>query len=341
MRQRKQAEVGSLDSLLDTMTNVVGILVVVVAVTQINVADTVRQIMLLQNLRGLELQTAKEAYKQQQRIEAKLDKISEHWGSLDSYMVMPDNITSEDIKRLIPDLEFVAEDPSILPDRRDIPTLTKVMELEIQLAELQRVLELHKSALDFHHVGEAEEPAKVTLPDLRPVNGLKPIFFMCREHTVYPFDLDGLVEIFEDQVRKLLEQPVGVLEIKRADFPRLELHFANRTVGDSWIRMRLKNLKDTLLLSFEPRQSQQGQTLNRLDDPTLPFLRRLRAADPQKVFVRFLVWGDSFREYLKAREMAEEAGLKAGWVPYSQDEPLMIQIRGEGQSRRNAEEVID
>ena len=44
MRPRKKVASGSLDSLLDTMTNVVGILVILLAVTQMGVAQALERI---------------------------------------------------------------------------------------------------------------------------------------------------------------------------------------------------------------------------------------------------------------------------------------------------------
>ena len=44
MRPRRKKALGSLDSLLDTMTNVVGILVILLAVTQLGVGDAVKRI---------------------------------------------------------------------------------------------------------------------------------------------------------------------------------------------------------------------------------------------------------------------------------------------------------
>ena len=44
MRRAKKQSGASLDSLLDTMTNVVGILVILLTVTQLGVSDAVRRI---------------------------------------------------------------------------------------------------------------------------------------------------------------------------------------------------------------------------------------------------------------------------------------------------------
>jgi len=44
-RRRRQSDDGNLDSLLDTMTNVVGILIILMAMTQIGVGDAVQRIL--------------------------------------------------------------------------------------------------------------------------------------------------------------------------------------------------------------------------------------------------------------------------------------------------------
>jgi len=230
MRKRRPEAMGSLDSLLDTMTNAVGILIVVVAVTQLNVADTVRQIQALANLKSLQVEAAKEALKERHRMEKLIDRISMYWGSLDTYMVLPEGVTVEDIKRLIPDLEMVAEDPSVLPPRNDVPLLTEVMQAEIQVAEAQKKLDEQKAAMDYRE-RQSKPIRDLSLPVVRSVNNLRPLIFFCRNGNIYPFDADGLVKIFNNAVREHLEITTPRLEIQTADFPRLELHFATNVIG--------------------------------------------------------------------------------------------------------------
>ncbi len=340
MRKKRPEAVGSLDSLLDTMTNAVGILIVIVAVTQLNVAETVRQIQALANLKSLQVEAAKEALKEQQRIQKLIDRISSYWGSLDTYMILPEGITVEDIKRLIPDLEMVAEDPSVLPPRSDVPLLTQVMEAEVQVMEAQKKLDEQKAALDYRD-RQAKPIRDLTLPVLQPVVNLQPLIFFCRGGAIYPFDADGLVKIFNDTVRELLGIVTPRLEIQTADFPRLELHFATHVVGNEYIRIRVKNLKDSLLLTFEPLSPRQGETDQQLERGESLYARMIRGVDARRTFVQYHVWGDSFYVYVQARDMAEEAGLRARWIPYAAGEAMQIHVRGEGVETGSDRETVD
>ncbi|NLX21331.1 MAG: hypothetical protein GXY55_06610 [Phycisphaerae bacterium] len=340
MRKRRPEAMGSLDSLLDTMTNAVGILIVVVAVTQLNVADTVRQIQALANLKSLQVEAAKEALKERHRMEKLIDRISMYWGSLDTYMVLPEGVTVEDIKRLIPDLEMVAEDPSVLPPRNDVPLLTEVMQAEIQVAEAQKKLDEQKAAMDYRE-RQSKPIRDLSLPVVRSVNNLRPLIFFCRNGNIYPFDADGLVKIFNNAVREHLEITTPRLEIQTADFPRLELHFATNVIGNDYIRIRLRNMKDSLLLTFEPLSSRQGETEERIGEANSLYTRMIRGADAKRVFIQYHVWGDSFLTYMRARDMAEEAGLRARWIPYATGEPMQIQVRGEGMDAGRGGETVD
>ena len=59
------------------------------------------------------------------------------------------------------------------------------------------------------------------------------------------------------------------------------------------------------------------------------FRRSLAQLDPDRHYLTFLVWGDSFEPYLEARRVAEDAGFAVGW------EALGVQHQLEARPGRN------
>jgi hypothetical protein len=52
--------------------------------------------------------------------------------------------------------------------------------------------------------------------------------------------------------------------------------------------------------------------------------------DPRRTFFQFYVWDDSFDVYLKARELANEAGYSAGWDALDRNEPIHRDLLSQG-----------
>lgn len=329
MRRRTGSETGSLDSLTDTMTNVVGILIVVVAVAQLNVVETVQRIKALELMKDVPKEVAIEALREKERLEVLLSKIKAVYGSLVSYHI-PENMTVEDIKRLIPNLQMVAEDPTVLPPRSHVPILEKVIEMEVELGNAQNELELRKAMLDARY--KDAQAAEITLPERRGPGQRQPVFFICRDGVIYPFNARQLNELLQNTIRSVLNVNGPNLMVAPQDFPRLELHFDSQVVGDDYTRLRLKNLQDSLLLVFEPQTNikQLGEQAGQLVTDGSAYAKALKQIDPRRQFIQFHVWGDSFPVYIQARKMADAAGIAAGWEPYANGEPLQHRITGEG-----------
>jgi len=352
-RRRKTESGGSLDSLLDTMTNVVGILVIVLAVTQLGVSDAVNRI------RGLDIDVLdvtpevleaakKEAQKLQQMLEefrAKADDSAEQ--SFDQL------VTLQRIRAAIEELQKAREhrQKAAALDRKKIERQVEqyrqeVKKLQQQYVEREQELERLKGILQQTPEPPGPPPKFVYLPNPRPApKGAKPVLFICKNGRVAPFDLDELRKEAEKAGRFAagLRTPKArrgttirkgrpaqgkpEQEEKRVvDCEKVVAHFKRRIVGDRHWRIKLRMEKGKLFMLFEPGR-EKGETADRLKRPRSRFERFVRALDKEKFYGRFLVWSDSFDTYLEARRIAQEAGLLAGWVPYDANYQYKVELK--------------
>jgi hypothetical protein len=60
-----------------------------------------------------------------------------------------------------------------------------------------------------------------------------------------------------------------------------------------------------------------GEKAEEIARPASQFNRWIRGLNPQKQYIDFRVFSDSFDNYLEARNEAAAKGLLAGWTPYA------------------------
>ena len=82
MLNRKPINVMSLDSLLDTMTNVVGILIILLVVTQLNVGDAVRRIKAAAHSDSVPEQVLLQTREEYDSVKLRLEEMKKQWNEL-------------------------------------------------------------------------------------------------------------------------------------------------------------------------------------------------------------------------------------------------------------------
>ncbi|MCM2372050.1 coiled-coil domain-containing protein [Aporhodopirellula aestuarii] len=328
---------GGLDSLLDTMTNVVGILVLVLIVTQISVADVVTK---LTTENQIDDETLAELT---QQLVARRQEQDE----LKRVLIDPLNIDPEQQRR---ELELkrdllerrrkelakkqeeknqyamkIEADREQAEKNRKLVADTKAQrdELQVELAQsLERKAEL-QAKLDSTPKTAAPADIEVSIPNPRPApSGAKQLVLICAHNELYPLRLDDFRERAEAQARhiiarfKLDRDPAAGIDPKRFteywerlsdkdEFFDVEYFVA----GERFPRLR-----------FIPRPddgASEKEIVNprsRIRSPKL-----LGAINPEKMYARFFVLPDSFGVYVTARRFFSEAGVLAGWEPQPED----------------------
>jgi hypothetical protein len=312
----------SLDSLLDTMTNVVAILVIMLIVTQLGVSDAVKRIA---KTKPVDLQKLAE---QKQELAER----SEEFASLQQQIAVASDISPEqlelqlrNVKKEIDAAQVVLNESAqkkqslLLLDAaqkqqeekaRDVEELTK--EIAVRLADIQKV----EAQLEETPLREAPAAKVVNLPNPRPApQGSRPFLFLVRDEQVFPVDVDG----FRQRAKEQAAQIIRTAKLDRdpeagIDAARFVELFNKKKLFDDYFEVTVAAKGSAPYLVFKPR-ADKGESLKSLTRPRSLYQRFLQTLDPSKWYASFLVWPDSFETYLTARAVAAEIGLSAGWAP--------------------------
>lgn len=341
-RRRKSSgdSSASLDSLLDTMTNVVGILVIVLVVTQLGVRDAVDRI--TKDVSEDDVKAAKAEIASAEKASKESER--QHAALLSQVRLLSQD---RDDKQLAKELEVL--EGQLRWKRDDLNKILAKRESE-KAAHQKQVDEARKIAEKFRkqqeelnaHVVAAQEkeaslramldktpmrkvlPTKVVnLPNPRKApEGATAMYIICRDGKLYPWDREKI----RTEARKRAEWLVttGKVEVNPKtgiDPKRMIPLFDKFRLNDNWFLLKLKANGRQPRLVFE-RKRNAGYDISDIENPRGPYVRILKSIDPKKHYLRFVVWTDSYDVYLVARRIAGENGLLAGWdISSSAGEP--------------------
>ncbi|QDU61470.1 hypothetical protein Pan216_23300 [Planctomycetes bacterium Pan216] len=321
MARRNNAGGGgaSLDSLLDTMTNVVGILVIMLVVTQLGVSDAVKRIKgFVDEITPDQLASAQSESERLKEMlaELKIDLEEAETDTADERVDLKDSQKLiEELKKDLAALKNISVDPNAI--QKDVDKhQDQVAKLEKQINERQSKLASLKARLAKTPArGPDPEGKIVNLPDPRPApKGASSVTFVCQGNRLMPLDSSKLRE---DTIELIGKAQRSLMKNNKIDCDKLVELFDRRAVTDTFFRVKMKIVGGLPYMVFEHREN-RGDPLDNISKSTSVFQRRLRKIDPRKQYLRFLVWSDSYEAYLAAREVAAEKGFAAGWVPYEE-----------------------
>ena len=324
MKRRKTDDDVSLDSLLDTMTNVVGILLIVLVVTQLGVGEAVKRIG--ESIDPDAMDKARQALDAAMARRAQLAAIDDarRKGS-----IVDVDAELEKVNRQIErDQSALADTRRQMQQQRDAAKKMQADREELlrRQAELRKKIEAalaQKARLEARLEEMPQRPAEelpakvVNLPNPRPApKGAKPVQILCREGKLYPLDVEGLRAAAQQRAAEIVQR----LRLDRdpekgIDAERFLTAFNARKPLNDYFRVSIivKNQRQPWLV-FERREG-RGHPARILGRRTSAYQKGLRTLDPTRFFAQFLVWSDSFETYLEARRVATDYGLLAGWSP--------------------------
>jgi hypothetical protein len=345
---------GGLDSLLDTMTNIVGILVIVLVVTQLGVGDAVRRIT---DAVQIDAQQLAQAQKE-------LDAAREERDNLLAAMAdEPLANQMEDVERRLQELQQqIEEQEKILADLQQQRQIREdelkaqmqivadtqeqrqaVEQLREQLAELDQQWQENDQRLEQLQAMLAKTPKQtpppareITLPDPRPApEGVERLTMICANNKVYLLPPGPVLE----QIRlRAQEQAFVVAKRQYRTFnplagegvERFLEEFNHRPIQDSnrHFDIHMINSGGTPRLRFVPREV-AGEDERIVSAPRSRFQNVLRAIDPNRYYIRFEVCADSFDIYVTTRRIVSDMNLLAGWEPRSEDWTYTTNLGGE------------
>jgi hypothetical protein len=302
----------NLDPLVDTLSNVVGILIIVVALTQIQMGEALSRVAAIDFLRLRE-----------ERVLAAVPAVFGELETRRDALLRRTDVGVEDaidLARKI--LDALSALPAATRDERSLENLIE------DVSSSQQALSESLAARDRRegYAGRLQRVPKqmvARLPDPVVVQG-KESWILVRYGRVYLVDRQALFEMGSRAIGRILEDGTR-RRIRPDEFSAVALYLRKREVGIGNFRWILQT-EPEIRVQLAWRSRDAG--LDNIDLATNPVLRSwLAARSPELDFIQFQVWGDSFETYLAIREVIETAGFRAGWRGHEVDEELDLSLR--------------
>ena len=300
MRRRKSVFNLNYDSLLDTMTNVVGILVVILAVTQLSVGDTVRRIKSKESYPEVSRETLEQTHKEHKQIQSLLTELNLKWTELKARSLKT-NAELERLESLRPKLKQLAKIPNKSKKELEVEIADMtdhLYDLEQKIGKIKRQFEINESKL-ASLIASQPQPEELRVPVLQTApEHLKPVYFVCRNNKLYPLRPKVLMECLEKAMRKATGQKSGKIISNRDDLKKIEEYFQNHNVGDDHFQLKISVFESpfttpVLLLTTKPH-AEQGESIEQIQDDNSTYAKAIQALNSKSQFVKFYVWSNSF-----------------------------------------------
>lgn len=326
-RGRKRGDAQNLDSLMDTMANVTGILIVLLAVTQISVGDAMARlrddIEQRPELSPASLAQAESEARslratlapllpQRSHLEALRDEQREFLAAL-----AEENAEARDM------IARASEEPheeealrGVLGARRSAQASLRERALSAR-AELREI----ETALSRQ---SGSQVARLPDPRAAPA-GSRQVVYFCRHGRILRVNESSLMAALHQGTREASggRWSYGQGPPNFVDRGQLQAWFHEHDVGTRELRWHVvDNGPRELWAQLEWRKRSLGEGLAAISSRQSDFERNLLHLDPRRVHLSFFVWDDSFDVYVKAREIAEAEGFSAGWEAYGEHTPF-------------------
>ena len=318
-------------ALMDTMTNVVGVLLIVLVMVGLSISTTVKKI--LSDLPPITIEAFDELAKQLKEQPQTPDTPESVQKKTEESVAQIKKLTDE-LKTI--DLTDVQQNVKFMDlgeirqkiDRAKYDRDKEKKELDKLFAELERA----KKALDDTPVFKPPPPKFVRIPNPRPVpaNAVRENFLLAKGRVIYLNDRSFL-DIVQKEIVK--NRPT----LLPADHPKITsttppasikyskdkmlAYFDRAKVGDRTLQAKLIALPTAPVFNINliPQEG-AGETEQDLRNPASFFQRFMRKvkSEPNKI-VWLYVFKDSIETYITAREVADSIGVTVGWQIYTQD----------------------
>ena len=329
-KRRNASSELNLDSLMDTVTNVVGVLMIIFIMMALNIARTVNRIMselppvsveelakLQETLKQLPPppDTEENIKKKTELTEASMKKLVEELKSIDLSAVQQ-NVKFVDLEDIRKKIERAKYD-------RD----KEKAEMDKLFAEVDRL----KKLLDDTPVFQPPPPKYVRIPNPRPVpeGAVRENFIIAGGRVIYLNDR-AFLEVVQREMLKNRDALLADNHPKvNASTPANTIKYSKdkliawserARIGDRTLQVKLVPVATSpaFNLNLIPLQG-AGEIDQDLRNPASFFQRAMRKfkSEPGKV-VWFYVFKDSVETYLAAREVADGIGVPVGWQIYGQ-----------------------
>ncbi|MBJ18031.1 MAG: hypothetical protein GY910_09110 [bacterium] len=311
MALRRRSIPDNLDPLVDTLANVVGILVIVIVLTQIELGDALARVVELDAQRVMDDRAHADSLP---RIESLLAARAEAlFRRTDAEAEQAIAWARESLQALesLP----VGRAPDVAEPRE------RVAELRSEIARARAEM----AQREGHAEAIREVPARMVarLPEPALVRG-REAWVLVRYGRIYLVDREKLFDEGAAGISRILAD-AGGRTIREDEYEAIALYLRKRPIGDGHFRWLLRT-EPRLRVELDWMTRDGGLDFGALDDD--PRWRAwLVSLSSETDVIRFQVWSDSFEAYLAARQSVEAAGLRAGWKAFAEEEELDLSLR--------------
>jgi len=323
---RRRALPDNLDPLVDTLSNVVGILVIAIALTQLELSDAVARVARAVGLPAAAPGPAVPIDGNDRGDGPALEALRATLAARGTPGAPAD---AERLERLLADL---ASRPAAGagdggPSRDGVGAEKARAALEARVAQARVRLE-EARANDVHRreyarsIVEVPKQLVARVPDPQIVEG-REAWILVRYGRVYPVDRKALFERGQQAIGRIIQD--GMQRVVRPDeFASIAHYLRKSEVGLGPFRWRLE-LEPAVRVVLDWRTRAGGIERTRL--AASPELARfLDGLDAGLDVIRFQVWSDSFEAYLEARTLVEARGFRASWTGHDVDDELSVAL---------------
>jgi len=329
-----------MDSLLDTMTNVVGILVILLVVTQLGVRSAVSRIR--SNLPEINEAQLREAERAAESAQQNSETLQQAWAAQESAFKTNSNLLVTLEKKVDPAARKKLEDAQAASDSltaKIAQSHKKESELQAELTKIRAELEQLRKEL-AESMQQEEPPAKIVrIPNPRPAPAnAKGEWFVCLQGRVMFVDLDAIAAAAARRVAMMKMQlkfgkaglistsankKSGQPEVFEYDAGKVISYFKNNKIIIDGQRVTVynRNYQNTCWLTLN-LDAKQGEDAVELARAWSKYTKALTAVKQRDNYAKFIVFPDSFEVYLKAREIADSLQVPAGWQIHTVPEVL-------------------
>lgn len=326
MARRKKSPVGgNLDALMDTLTNVVGILIIILIMVQVGVGQSLKKI--VSDLPAVSVERLAEIREEAEEQRTQHEKLKE---LIESQNRRLDEDRAE-LARLNPRLTTLETSPEasavailetsairgkVLDNSRELDRLrTKAAEL---LAEQQRL----KALLDTTPAVAPPADKIVRIPNSRPLSdNAKLEHYLVMSGQLYTYDPEGAKKLFQQEFqaartrleKEKIKEPDGTTKIIY-DQDKVVKHFAQRQLNYRGLDITVPYNQTGTRLALEIRPKPgAGEPVEAAAQFGSKFQNDLRRHKSGNAIIWFHVTKGAFDAYLQARELCEAVGIGAGW----------------------------
>lgn len=330
MRPRTKPVPGNHDLLMQTLMNVVGVLIVLLALMQLKAKDAVSQMATtpdsatLEQLASLEksvVDTQANIAKRKEEVQAVEGTVAETRARLEATRAEIVSLSSS----VPPPLP--GDDGQLQVRRAKIEEQHKLAEsLKATKTELDaKKGELEASIKAAPPKAEQRPPLSINPPNPRPALARTvPYDFVCRHGRIVPLNEEALRKNAVNRMKRAaneLDREGGI------DCEALRSLFEKEDFGNAYFRLKVAAEGTKLKLLIEHKEN-VGDTAQTVGNSDSLFQTRLKEIDSTRQYLRFRVYPDSFEVYLAARE-ALGSRMAAGWQPELDTVPHILDLKHE------------